>query len=67
MSETWADEEGAIAFFKKLRKKRESQVELLVGLAKSSHDPSVRECWAAIAQIDQIMRDMEEERGNPND
>lgn len=65
--ETWADEEGAIAFYKRLRKKREGQIEFLVGLAKSSPDPAIRECWAAIAQMDQILRDMEEERGNPND
>ncbi len=67
MSETWADEEGAIAFVKVLRDRRRAQVENLIGAAKTSSDPSIRSNWAAITQLDQVISMMEDERGKSDD
>lgn len=64
---TWADEEGAINFLKQLKVRRAAQVETLVGAASHSTDPSIRSNWAAIAQLDQIIDMMENERGNPDE
>ncbi len=67
MAETWADEEGALAFIKELKKQRRQQVEALVGAASSSTDPAMRSNWGAIAQLDRVIDMMESERGNPDE
>lgn len=67
MSETWADEEGALDFIKKLKGRRKAQIDNLLSAASSSADPNVRSNWAAIAQLDQIIDMMEQERGNPDE
>ncbi len=63
MSETWADDEGCLAFVKELKRRREAQVDLLIGAASHSTDPGIRSNWAAISQIDQVIAMMEDERG----
>lgn len=65
--DTWADEEGAREFVKTLRRQRVAQVENLVGAAKSSLDPAMQRNWAAIAQLDNVISMMEDERGKPDD
>lgn len=67
MSETWADEVGALAFLKLLKSRRSAQVEALVGAASHSTDPAIRANWAAIAQLEQVIDMMEKERGNPDE
>ena len=61
--ETWADDEGAIAFVKQLKQRRAAQIEALVGAARNSSDPQMRLNWGAINQLEQVIEDMEAERG----
>ena len=61
--ETWADDEGAIAFVKQLKQRRVAQIEALVGAARNSSDPQMRLNWGAINQLEQVIEDMEAERG----
>lgn len=67
MSETWADEEGAREFVKTLKRQRLQHVEMLIGAAKGSSDPAIQRTWAAIAQLDNVISMMEDERGKPDD
>ncbi len=63
---TWADEAGAREFVRLLKKQRDSEIEMLVGLAKNSPDPAMQRSWAAIAQIQKVIEMMEDERGKPD-
>ena len=66
MSETWADDEGALDFIKELKRRRSAQLEMLVGAAKHSNDPVIRMNVAAISQLEQVIEMMEDERGKPD-
>lgn len=59
----WADSPGALDFMRDLKMKRKAQVDSLVGAASVSTDPLVRANWAAIQQLDIIIRALEAERG----
>ncbi len=65
-SETWANEEGAREFLKTLKRHRQAEVDMLIGVAKSSSDPAIQRTWAAIAQLDKVIEMMEDERGKPD-
>jgi hypothetical protein len=65
--ETWADDVGALEFIKDLKRRKTAQIDLLIGAAQSSPDPSIRSNWAAIAQLDAVIQMMEAERGKPDD
>jgi hypothetical protein len=67
VSETWVDTEGAEAFLKSLRMRRAAQVEALVGAAQKSTDPAIRGSASALVALDSVIRDMEAERGNPDE
>lgn len=61
------DEEGALAFLKLLKTRRAAQVVNLLSAASHSTDPAIRQNWAAVAQLDQVIDMMEKERGKPDE
>jgi len=61
-TESWAEHPGAQEFLISLKRRRKAQVESLIGAASMSPDPAVRSNWAAIAQLDQVIAEMEDER-----
>lgn len=63
--DTWADEPGARDFVKSLKHRRMMQVDALIGAAKTSQDPAIRQNWSAIAALDEVIGMIEEERGKP--
>lgn len=65
--ETWADEPGCLHFVKMLKKRREAQIEALVGAARQSTDPQMRLNWGAINQLEAVIADMEAERGKSDE
>jgi hypothetical protein len=67
VNETWVDTEGAEAFIKQLKMRRNAQVEALVGAATTSPDPSVRGSAMALLTLDSVIKDMEAERGSNDD
>ena len=67
MSTTWADEDGAVDFVKQLRARYKAQVQNLIGAAGHSSDPNIRSNWAALQQLEQVIKLMEDERGKPED
>ncbi len=64
--ESWADDPDALEFIKGLKKMRLQEIEMLVGAARSSTDPTMQRSWAAIAQLEKVIEMMEEERGKPD-
>jgi hypothetical protein len=57
------DEDGARAFLKVLRGKRAAAIDYLIGAASKSPDPNIRAAWGSLNQLNEIITDMEAERG----
>lgn len=67
MTETWVDMEGAEAFLLQLKRRRVSEIEALLGAARSSTDPAIRQASAAIRMLESVIEDMEAERGSSDE
>lgn len=65
--DTWADDDGALAFLKMLKGQRQAALELLISSASKSADPNVRSNWAALSQLDRTIDQMEAERGKSDE
>jgi hypothetical protein len=60
---TWAEEDGAVEFYRELKRQREAEIVMLIGAAKNSTDPAMQRSYAAIAQLEKVIGMMEAERG----
>jgi len=65
--DTWADDDGALAFLKMLKGQRQAAWELLVSVSSKTTDPNVRSAWASLMQLERTIDQMEAERGKPDE